>query len=109
MNVPRLGGKTIAYCVWNGISPTKSGEICGGTVIDLENDNGNNTTKELIFMEYVNICKILYLVNCLWVDQTLKLMIDTLEKRNKSSKAVVALKSLYKATCGERTKKFVVL
>ena len=52
-------------------------------------------------MEYVNICKILYLVNCLWVDQTLKLMIDTLEKRNKSSKAVVALKSLYKATCGE--------
>ena len=34
----------------------------------------------VIFMEYVNICKILYLVNCLWVDQTLKLMIDTLER-----------------------------
>ena len=60
-------------------------------------------------MEYVNICKILYLVNCLWVDQTLKLMIDTLEKRNKSSKAVVALKSLYKATCGREERNLCVV
>ena len=89
--------------------------VCRGVIVNSnlvcsnENDNGNNTTKELIFMEYVNICKILYLVNCLWVDQTLKLMIDTLEKRNKSSKAVVALKSLYKATCGREERNLCVV